>query len=132
MEPYHLERNTRMKKPTKKSSGALTVTIARLGEDSIDVSVGKGTTVGQVVEEAGLTLSSNEKLYINSDEAKDHFIVDDGDHISVIGKKEGGSDEEEAPVEETAEAPAEDAPSEETADENSSAEETPAEETPAE
>ena len=100
-----------MKKVTKRSSGSkITVTIARLGEDEIELSVGKDATVGEIVEEAGLELSSSEKMYVNSDEAEDHYVVDDGDHIAVIGKKEGAEGAEGA--EESDEGTDEDAPAE--------------------
>ena len=113
MEPYHLERNTRMKKATKQSSSSeITVTISRLGEEEIEVTVGKDATVGEVVEQADLDLSSSEKLYVNSEEAKDHYVIDDGDHVAIIGKKEGGI-EDDAPAED---APSEDAPAESTED----------------
>ena len=99
-----------MKKATRRSSASeITVTIARLGEDEETVVIGKDATVGEVMEEIGLELSSSEKLYVKNEEAKDHYAVDDGDHIAIIGKKEGGNDEEETPAED---APAEDAPAE--------------------
>ena len=83
-----------MKKTTPVSSGEINVTIARLGEDNLKISLPKDSTVDDVVKESGIDVSSSEKLYVNSEEAEGHFLVDEGDHIAIIGKKDGGSEED--------------------------------------
>ena len=82
-----------MQKARKSTGSDITVSVARLGEDEQEVVVTKDATVDDVLSEAGLSLSPSEKAYVNSDEAKGHFVVDEGDHISIIGKKEGGKEE---------------------------------------
>ena len=85
-----------MKKATRSSSaGDVNVTIARLGEDNVEVAILKDSTIGDVIEESGIELSSSERLFVNSEEAKEHYVVDEGDHIAIIGKKEGGSEEDD-------------------------------------
>ena len=68
----------------------ITVKVARAGAASQEVEIAEGSTVADALSAAGLSLSSTEKAYVDGTEAKDHYEVEDGDSIVIVGKVEGG------------------------------------------
>jgi|TARA_R100001530_G_C4318513_1_gene155056 hypothetical protein len=100
-----------MRKSTESTPTGDTVkiTIVRWGHDNVDVDVPVDTTVGEALEKAGVSIATSESMHVNGTEAEGNDKLDDRDIISIVGNKDGGS-EEETPAEE---APAEEAPAEE-------------------
>ena len=68
----------------------ISVEITRMGADLKTVSVPVDSTLEDVLEEAGMTLSSSESAWVKGDSAEFDSIIDDGDSIQIVGKKEGG------------------------------------------
>ena len=68
----------------------IVVKITRFGADTISVTVPKDSTVEEVLEEGGVTLASNESIWVAGVEGSLSSIMDDGDILSLVGKKEGG------------------------------------------
>jgi len=66
------------------------VDINRLGMDTKTIEVPEGSKVSDVYAKSGITLSSTEKAWVNGEEALLSNIVEDGDTIQIVGKKEGG------------------------------------------
>lgn len=75
------------------SSTEAFVEISRFGQPTKRVNiVDDETTVSEALADAGMPLASNETLWVNGEE--DAVSLDDilnsGDVISIVGKKEGG------------------------------------------
>lgn len=79
-----------MQKATKTSSSK-NISIARAGEETIVLPYRKGLTVSEIFEEAGISLSSSEDIYVEAEEAAAEDILQAGDLIQIVGKKDGGS-----------------------------------------
>jgi sulfur carrier protein ThiS len=74
------------------SSTEAFVEISRFGQPTKRVNiVDDETTVSEALEDAGIRLASNETLWVNGDEdeVSTDDILNSGDVISIVGKKEG-------------------------------------------
>lgn len=79
-----------MKKTTKKAKG-ICAHVSRFGHDPVKVEVPTGSTVEEVLEEAGVDLNGREQVYILGAEADMEDIVEDKDVLSVVTPKAAGS-----------------------------------------
>ena len=85
------------KATSQKTTGTkVTIKIGRFNEPTEEVEVSKKSTIKDVVDELDMEISSSESLWVNGEKANDDDVVEDGDYIQVVGKKEGGGEEEEA------------------------------------
>lgn len=66
------------------------VEITRMGSDLRTVSVPEDSTLAEVLEKAGITLGSAESAWVSGNQANANDIIEDGDTIQLVGKKEGG------------------------------------------
>jgi hypothetical protein len=76
---------------TNTNSGVISVQISRFGQNTVSVEVAQDSTVGDVLDTAGISLSGNEKLFCAGVEAALSDLVDAGDVLSVITPKQAGS-----------------------------------------
>ena len=72
------------------ANDGITVKIGRFGSDTSTVNLDKDTTVGDALEEAGISVGSNEKIWVNGDKATLRDILEDGDVVNVVSPKEAG------------------------------------------
>ena len=66
------------------------VKISRPTEPTKTVEVSEGSTLTDILEEAGVSLASGESLYWNGEKVGEEDAPQDGDFIQIAGKKEGG------------------------------------------
>lgn len=71
-------------------NNTISVEITRMGADVTTVSVPEDSTLSDVLAKAGITLGSAETAWVGGDEATANDIIDDGDTVQLVGKKEGG------------------------------------------
>lgn len=85
--------------PTKKvtratASSKITVKVGRFGEPTAEIKVCKGSCVESVLNNLNISVGEGQ-LYVNGAKAHTDQELKSGDTILVIGKKQGGSDEED-------------------------------------
>lgn len=68
-----------------------TVKVARFGSTPVSVQVNRGSAVRDVLDKAGIGLSSTDKVYINSQRVQPNQAVFNGDILSVISPKAAGA-----------------------------------------
>jgi len=68
----------------------IVVKIDRFGAASQSVNVPEDSTLADVLDAANITLAASETAWVNGVQAKNDSIMDDGDTIQLVGKKEGG------------------------------------------
>ncbi len=73
-----------------KKGDDITVKIGRFGSDTSTVSIPENTSVGDALEEAGISVGSNEKIWVNGEKATSRDILEDGDVVNVVSPKEAG------------------------------------------
>lgn len=66
------------------------VVIARFGSDPEKLEIPKESTVGNALEEAGITLNSSEKVWVNGEKATRKDLLEDGDNILIVSPKQAG------------------------------------------
>ena len=64
--------------------------ITRMGSDPQTVIVPEKSTLEEVLDAAEITLSASETAWVSGDKANMNDIIEDGDTIQLVGKKEGG------------------------------------------
>lgn len=74
-----------------KKVNRISVVIARFGSDPEKLEVPKDSTVDDVLTEAGVNLSSSEKVWINGEKATRKDLVEDGDNVLIVSPKQAGS-----------------------------------------
>jgi membrane-bound inhibitor of C-type lysozyme len=72
------------------SGSGLTVSVTRFNEATKVVSIEEGQTVADVLNAAGISLSSSETVWCNGETAGLSDQPEAGDILSIVGKKEGG------------------------------------------
>ena len=77
-----------MKKATSKSTS---VQVARPGSETVTAPYKKGQTVEELFEQENISISSSEEVYIEADRASMQDLLEAGDLIQIVGKKEGGA-----------------------------------------
>ena len=115
---YGVKEYCTMQKAAQDDEKEIIVKMGRFNEPTQEVSVSEETTIQEVLDELGYSVNPSETLWVGGVKAELSDIVEDGDYISVTGKKEGGSDDEPTSDESTPEVDASDssddvAPSEE-------------------
>lgn len=73
-----------------KKSKRINVVIMRFGSDPEKIEVPEGSTVTEALDEAGITLNSNEKVWIDGERATKKDVVEEGDNIAIVSPKEAG------------------------------------------
>ena len=78
---------------TASAAASAVIKIARAGEATREITFVEGKTVGYYL--SGITLGSSETIYVESEVASMDDIIERGDMIQLVGKKDGGADDEE-------------------------------------
>ena len=76
---------------TASNEAGISVTISRLGNEPVTVTVPVDSTVAQALAKAGITLGSREELYVAGVPAQSGDILDDGDVLQVVTPKQAGA-----------------------------------------
>lgn len=66
------------------------VLIGRFGSTPEKVTVDRGSTVAEVLDEAGIKLGAKEKVWLNGERAESDDVVEKGDIVSILSPKEAG------------------------------------------
>ena len=74
-----------------KKVNRIKITIGRFGVEPENLEVVKNSTVEDTLKEAGITLSSAEKVWVGGERANLKDIVENNDVVNIVGSKEGGS-----------------------------------------
>lgn len=83
----------RAKKPAKRSAASTSgtkVMVGRFGSEPVSITVGSGATVGGVLEAANISVSTNEKVWLNGTRVTLSDKVQTGDIISIVTPKQAG------------------------------------------
>ena len=81
------------KAPVKKAPVAKTIKIkvGRLDKPTGEFILPTGTTITQAISAVGITLGSNDSVWVNGLPATTDLSLKNGDAVQVVGRKEGGS-----------------------------------------
>lgn len=66
------------------------VTISRLGADKTEVKVEAGTTLQQLLQQAGVQVNNREEIRINNQRAELNAVVNPGDKVMLVPAIRGG------------------------------------------
>ena len=80
-----------MKKKGSSSEGKIAVVISRFGSDPVPVSVDEGSTVEDVLDTAGISLSGREEIFVAGVKADADSEVEDRDILSIVTPKQAGA-----------------------------------------
>lgn len=69
---------------------SIKVKLTGYGRESVELVFDKEPTLSEALAEAGWTLASGENAFVNGDAADQEDILENGDTVQVVGKKEGG------------------------------------------
>ena len=86
-----------MKKVTAVSEDSIIVKIGRFNESTKEATIGKDGTVGDALEFLDIDLNSEETLWLEGVKADMDDVLENGDRVVIVPKKDGG-DGEEAPT----------------------------------
>ena len=75
---------------TPNPTEGIQVKVSRFGMATQEVTVPVDSTVAEVLAKVNITISSTEKVYVESKEATMDNMVDNGDYLQIVGKSEGG------------------------------------------
>ena len=69
-----------------------TISISRYGASAVEVEIEDDvTTLDEALENADINdLSTSETIWVNGDKATTSDVLNDGDTVQIVGKKEGG------------------------------------------
>ena len=73
------------------SENTIKVTIGRFGSEPSDVEIEKDSTVRDALEEIGIDVSGDDKVWVNGTRANMRDILDEGDIINVVTPKQAGN-----------------------------------------
>ena len=79
-----------MVKKGAKKTGDIIVTIARFGQNPQNVTVAAGSTVGDAIKAAGITVKGRETMFVEGEDATRADILENGDILSIVSPKEAG------------------------------------------
>jgi len=68
----------------------ISVEITRMGGAVVTVEIPVDSTLEDVLSKAEISLTASETAWVSGNEATMEDIIDDGDTIQLVGKKEGG------------------------------------------
>ncbi|MFA5397927.1 MAG: hypothetical protein WC346_18090 [Methanogenium sp.] len=66
------------------------IVIGRFGSDPEKLEISKGATVEEALEEAGITLNSTEKIWVNGEKATRKDILENDDNLLLVSPKQAG------------------------------------------
>lgn len=69
----------------------MVVTIAKFGDDPMNVTVPVGSTVADVLAESGISLTGREKSYVEGEEATSTDVLENADILSIVTPKQAGN-----------------------------------------
>ena len=75
----------------KTKKALIDIKVGRFNEKSEIIKVEPGATVEDVLEAADIELNSAESVWVDGEQARMEDQVENGDHLAIIGKKDGGS-----------------------------------------
>lgn len=70
---------------------AIKIILSSYGRDTVELNFDEEPTVGRALSEAGWTLSSTESSSVNGMRADADDVLENGDTLTVTGKKDGGN-----------------------------------------
>ena len=73
-----------------KKSKSIGVVLMRFGSDPEKINVPVNSTVADALEEANMTLDTNEKVWVDGERATKHDVLEEGDNIAIVSPKEAG------------------------------------------
>ncbi len=68
----------------------ITIKISRYGFDTVELTFDHEPTLQEALDDADYTLSSSEKCSVNGVPATPTAVLEAGDTVQIVGKKEGG------------------------------------------
>lgn len=74
-----------------KKTNRIKIIIGRFGIEPETLEITEDSTVEDALKEAGISLSSGEKVWVGGEKAVFSDVVENGDIINIVGSKEGGS-----------------------------------------
>ena len=75
---------------TAASTSGVEVKVGRFNEPTTTIEVGNDATVQDVLDKAGIELGSSETIWVDGVKAEPADLIEAGDFLQIIGKKEGG------------------------------------------
>lgn len=78
----------------QRNNGTIVVKVGRLGEPTQEIEVEEGVSILDVLQEAGINYTGNERISVNGSTVSDPDAgneIEDGDRIAVFTPKEAGS-----------------------------------------
>lgn len=80
-----------MKKTTRKAKGGeIVVTIAKFGDDPINVTLAAGSTVSEALAEAGISVTGREQAFVEGEQAEPSDVLENADILSIVTPKSAG------------------------------------------
>lgn len=80
-----------MKKTTTEAQGNLIgVTVSKFGDEPVNVQVPAGSTVADVLEAAGITVSGRMQTFVEGEVAESGDILENLDILSIVTPKQAG------------------------------------------
>ena len=73
-----------------RKAARINITIGRFGVEPQRLEIGKGCTVKDALEQAGMSLSSGEAPWVDGEVATFQDMLEDKDVLNIVGRKEGG------------------------------------------
>jgi hypothetical protein len=73
-----------------RSTDGVEVKVGRFNEPTITVKLQAGASVQDALDEADINLGSAESVWVDGETAEPTDTVENGDHLQIVGKKEGG------------------------------------------
>ena len=77
------------------TSASIEVKVGRYNERTQVISVPVGSSVQDVLNGAGISLNPSESIWVEGEKAEATDTVENGDNLQIVGKKEGGANDEE-------------------------------------
>jgi sulfur carrier protein ThiS len=87
------------KAKSRSTKNKVSVILVRPAEEDQEITLPKGATVEEALEELGFSIPSGQSLYVGDKEVDMDDTLEDGDIMQVVGKKQGGADEGDEPIE---------------------------------
>lgn len=76
-----------MRKSTRSS---LEVKVGRFNEPTVNIALSAGASVQDALDGANIELGSAESVWVDGEKAEPTDTIENGDHLQIVGKKEGG------------------------------------------
>lgn len=73
-----------------KKTKRITVVLMRFGSDPEKIDVPVNATIADALEEANMTLNTNERVWVNGERATKQDVLEEDDNIAIVSPKEAG------------------------------------------